>query len=124
MNETDFAKAAGKVTGNTFAQTSAAIRRLNDVTFRLAKLNANGWRQDKTGNLYWRLVIAVPVDTLELSDNELARSMIEAAQGILVDRLAALTPTDGLERMEVQSRPDLRTAAGRAWKREHAGATG
>jgi len=144
MNEADFAKAAGKVMGDTFAQTSAVLRRCRDVTHRLAKLNDDGYRQNRKGELYWRLVVAVPVSTLDLSDDELARSMIRSAIELLGDRLEALEPDDGVERIAPSEsrrpafgapiaysaaihsgRPrDLRTKEGRAWRMaQRAGAT-
>ena len=137
MNKADFAKAASKVMGDTFAETSALIRRLKDVTYRVARLNEDGYRQGKGGELYWRLVVAVPVTDLDRSDQELVRSMIRSAVDLLQDRLEALEPNDGLERVEVRpkapgmaysspevlqetadvGRPrDLRTREGRAWR--------
>jgi hypothetical protein len=138
------------LTGDTFADRSAGIRRMEDITYRVARLNADGWRTNQAGEFYWRLVTAVRADDLNGSDQFIARTMIERAIAVLKDRLDSLEPKDGLERIEptleqcrasaaadaagrpgrrtaVLSKPDspppdLRTTAGRRWKREHAGA--
>jgi hypothetical protein len=121
------------LTGDTFADRSAGIRRMEDITYRVARLNHDGWRTNQAGEFYWRLVTAVRADDLNGSDQFIARTMIERAMAVLQDRLDSLEPKDGLERVtppgiEVRWQkpeerpPDLRTAAGRRWKREHAGA--
>lgn len=116
---------AASVTGNTFAETTAVIRRLKDVTYRVARLNEAGWRQNRAGEFFWRLVAAVKVNTMNVSDVELARTMLEAAKAVIDDRLAALEPGDGVERLVPEERAmtdsigphlDLRTREGKAWR--------
>ena len=113
------------ITGQTFAQTSAVIRRCEDVTLRVARLNHDGWRQNRDEEFFWRLVIPVKIDTMDASDEDLALSMLLRAKEIIDDRIASLTtPKDGAERVtpkyeigvDVRCPFDLRTSEGRAWK--------
>ena len=113
------------ITGQTFAQTTAVIARCKRVTYEVAGLNENGWRQNDQQEFFWRLVVAVRIDTMAVSDRELARAMLESAKAVIEDRLAGLEPQDGVVTPKVvytgfhegEARPrDLRTREGRAWR--------
>lgn len=111
---------SGPITGQTFAQTTGVISRCKRVVYEVAKLNcelSKPWRQNAAGEFFFRLIIPVKIETMDVSDEGLALAMISEAQRILADRVAALEPKDGVERLKIGERPaDLRTAEGRAWK--------
>lgn len=136
-------------TGNTFASLSRVIDRCRRLTERV-HLNEDGWRQNKQDQFFWRFVIPVLVERVDVSDEELARAMLLDARRTIDERLAALEPKDGVERIIVSVpsgqccmsigqdgvpivrsmtaseaaslKPalDLRTKEGRAWKRVQA----
>ena len=68
------------ILGYTFAESTAAIARCADVTYRVAKLNHSGWRTNQKQELFWRLVVPVQVDTFDLSDEDLASAMLRSAK--------------------------------------------
>ena len=128
------------ITGQTFAQTTGVISRCKRVVYEVAKLNcelSKPWRQNAAGEFFFRLIIPVKIETMDVADKGLALAMIAEAQRILADRAAALEPDDGVERVDVKGRPrepiysqitvndrgfpveghmDMRTKEGRAWK--------
>ena len=135
-------------TGTTFASLSQVIGRCRTLTDRL-RLNEDGWRQNRKDQFFWRFVIPVLVERVDISDGALARQMLLDARRIIDERLAELEPKDGLERVEPSVEhpyvrcddplhpedgvpagvpkfnvhpPDLRTKEGREWKRAQAGA--
>lgn len=95
--------------GDTFAESSNKLRRLQDLTFRLCRLNDNGWREDDKQQLYWRFVVAIPIplDLFDLSDEKLSLQMLESAVEVLKERISSLKPQDGVERVE---KPRKKTA--------------
>jgi hypothetical protein len=98
------------------------IARCRDVARRLLGMDSSGWKISRDGRFEGVLMVKISLerygDPIDLPDNELMAAMqIEASEKIGLN----LPPYDGVDRVPDRP-PDLRTAAGRKWKRDHAGA--